>query len=204
MDPAEAPAPSKREIRARVLAARAALDPTVEAERAVLIAGHILSLAVAMHAQTVAAYVSVGGEPGTQAAIERLRAGGVTVILPILCDDFDLDWAEFVPGGWRPGRFGLIEPTAPPRGRDAIREAALIVCPGVAGTISGQRLGRGGGSYDRALARALPSAMRCLLLYDDEVMDDVPTEPHDERVDALVTPHALVPVFPGRTDRPHD
>jgi 5-formyltetrahydrofolate cyclo-ligase len=72
------------------------------------------------------------------------------------------------------------------------------VCPGVAGSRAGDRLGRGGGSYDRALARSAPTTLRCLLLYDDEVVDAVPTDAHDERVDVLVTPTRTLWTSAGR------
>ena len=60
--------------------------------------------------------------------------------------------------------------------------------PGLLGTPSGRRLGRGGGWYDRALVHASPEARVWLLLNDDEVVDEVPSEPHDLPVTALVTP----------------
>ncbi len=191
----------KRQIRQRVLAAREVLDPILEVEGAGRIAERILTLADILDARTVAAYVSVRGEPGTQAVIERLSATGVAVVLPLLRDDFDLDWAAYVPSAWRSGRFGLVEPSGAALGLDAIQQADLILCPGVAGTTSGRRLGRGGGSYDRALARARPTAFRSLLLYDDEVLEDVPAEPHDQYIDALVTPGALIRVTPPRPDQ---
>jgi 5-formyltetrahydrofolate cyclo-ligase len=61
-----------------------------------------------------------------------------------------------------------------------------MVCPGLAADRSGGRLGRGGGSYDRALART--RARRVLLLHDGEVLDSVPAQPHDQPVDVIVTP----------------
>ena len=84
-----------------------------------------------------------------------------------------------------------MQPTGPSLGKDAVVEAGVVFCPGVAGTLRGERLGRGGGSYDRALARTDPAASRCLLLYDDEVLDAVPVEPHDALVDYLCTPSGL-------------
>ena len=59
--------------------------------------------------------------------------------------------------------------------------------PALAVSRSGMRLGRGGGSYDRALARA-ESAFTVALLHDGELLDEVPAEPHDRPVDAVITP----------------
>jgi 5-formyltetrahydrofolate cyclo-ligase len=68
-----------------------------------------------------------------------------------------------------------------------------VLCPGLAVDGSGLRLGRGGGSYDRALARVTPAVWSCVLLFADEVLDtDLPADPHDQRVDAAVTPEGVV------------
>ena len=146
----------------------------------------------------MAAYISLADEPGTAPLIERLYASGVPVMLPVLLPDLDLDWAYHRPDHCRPGRFGLVEPSSPRLGVDALRDADLIVCPGVAGSPTGVRLGRGGGSYDRALARSRPTSLRCLLLYDDEILADVPTDVHDQRVDVIVTPGRILWTSAGR------
>jgi 5-formyltetrahydrofolate cyclo-ligase len=183
---------SKLEVRGRAIATRALLHPDFVAAAAESFAASVAALVAERHAATVCAYLSVTAEPGTGPLIDRLHAAGVRVLLPLLLDDLDLDWAEYQPDEWRPGRFGLKEPTAPPLGITAIQLAEVIVCPGIAATTAGERLGRGGGSYDRALARALPNSLRCLLLYDDEVLPTVPTEPHDQLVDVLVTPDRVL------------
>ena len=64
--------------------------------------------------------------------------------------------------------------------------------PGLAADAHGRRLGRGGGWYDRARA-AHPDLETWLLLNDDELLDELPTEPHDQRVDALVLPTGFLP-----------
>jgi 5-formyltetrahydrofolate cyclo-ligase len=53
---------------------------------------------------------------------------------------------------------------------------------------AGVRLGRGGGYYDRALLHARPDAVLVALVFDDEFVDELPAEPHDRRVTAVVTP----------------
>ena len=189
---------SKREIRRRVISARTSLAAEECAARAIRIGKRAVALVDARGATTVSAYVSIDGEPGTDPLIDTLHESGITVLLPVLRDDFDLEWATYAPGAFRPGRFGLLEPATPNLGRSAIHEAGVIFCPGVAGTAQGLRLGRGGGSYDRALGRANPTSSRCLLLYDDEVIDAVPTEPHDALVDFLCTPDRMLETSPGR------
>lgn len=192
--------PTKRQIRQHVIATRSGLAEPVLTQRSGRLLAHIRALVDDGGMRTVTAYVSVEGEPPTGAIIDHLHGAGVRVLLPLLCDDFDLEWAVYQPGATRPGRFGLIEPTTPSLGKAAVTAAELLLCPGVAGTRAGQRLGRGGGSYDRILARATPSASRCLLLYDDEVLRTLPTEPHDATVDYLITPAEVVAASPGRPE----
>jgi 5-formyltetrahydrofolate cyclo-ligase len=191
-------ATAKRQIRDRVRAARALADPENRRSAADLLADQVAGLVADQGARRVAAYVSLAGEPGTGPLVARLYASGVPVMLPVLLPDLDLDWAYHKPRSYRPGRFGLVEPASPRLGVDALQDADLIVCPGVAGSPSGDRLGRGGGSYDRALARSRPSSLRCLLLYDDEVLADVPTDAHDQRVDVIVTPSRVLWTSAGR------
>jgi 5-formyltetrahydrofolate cyclo-ligase len=66
------------------------------------------------------------------------------------------------------------------------------VVPALAVDRRGSRLGRGGGSYDRALARVPAGRPVLALLYDGECPEVVPTEPHDRRVTVAVTPHAVL------------
>ncbi|GHH07862.1 5-formyltetrahydrofolate cyclo-ligase [Streptomyces lanatus] len=150
-------------------------------------------------ARTVAAYVSVGSEPGTLALLDALRARGVRVLLPALLPDNDLDWGAYsgpdslarVQHG---GKMALFEPTGERLGPDAVTGADVVLLPGLAVDARGMRLGRGGGSYDRVLARleragAHPSLV--VLLYDSEVVERVPGEPHDRPVHAVVTPSGV-------------
>ena len=110
----------------------------------------------------------------------------------MLLGDNDLDWALYGgPASLAPARRGLLEPVGPPLGVAAVGHADVVLVPGLAVSRSGMRLGRGGGSYDRALARVPVGTFTCVLLYDDEVLPDVPSEPHDRPVAGVVTPAGL-------------
>ncbi|AXI79112.1 5-formyltetrahydrofolate cyclo-ligase [Peterkaempfera bronchialis] len=182
----------KSALRSRLLARRRALSPERRAAAARSLAEQALALLPAQGAVTVAAYVSVGAEPGTRALLEALRSRGVRVLLPVLLPDNDLDWAVYQgPEALLPAGRGLLEPGGPRLGPGAVCEAALVLLPGLAVDRRGLRLGRGGGSYDRVLARLAATGSRArlvTLLYDDELLDAVPAEPHDRAVDAVVTP----------------
>jgi 5-formyltetrahydrofolate cyclo-ligase len=148
-------------------------------------------------AATVAAYVAVGSEPGTAPLLHALLAAGKRVVLPVLLPDGDLDWAVYAGDqDLVPARFGLLEPVGTPLGVDAVATADVVLVPGLAVSPRGERLGRGGGSYDRALGRVPVGTFTCALLYDDEVGVEVPVEPHDRPVTSAVSPAGIIRFAP--------
>ena len=155
-------------------------------EHAESIARHVMASDLVGRSATVAAYVSVGTEPGTGPLLEALAAAGKQVILPVVLPDLDLDWA--VHTGALEGRRGLLEPDGPTLGVGAIATADLVLTPGLAVDPRGMRMGKGGGCYDRALARVPVGTPVCVVLFDHERIERVPTEPHDRPVNAVVTP----------------
>jgi 5-formyltetrahydrofolate cyclo-ligase len=86
---------------------------------------------------------------------------------------------------------GLLEPVAPRLGPAAVATADVVLTPGLAVDRTGMRLGRGGGSYDRALGRVPVGTFTCTLLHDGELVERVPAAPHDRRVAAAVTPSGI-------------
>lgn len=148
-------------------------------------------------AATVAAYVAVGSEPGTAPLLHALVAAGKRVVLPVLLPDRDLDWAAYAGDqDLVPALFGLLEPAGSRLGVDAVATADAVLLPGLAVSGRGERLGRGGGSYDRALGRVPVGTFTCVLLYDGEVGIDVPVEPHDRPVTAAASPAGIVRFAP--------
>ena len=183
----------KSVLRAQLLADRRRL-PAADRDRAgqryVAIAADVPELAAA---SVVCCYHSFSTEPPTGPLLAWLAGRGVRVLLPVLRADLDLEWAEYRDAEpMRPTAAGPLEPSGPLLGVSAIEAADAVVAPGLAVDRAGVRLGRGGGSYDRALARAGPDAFVVVLLYDGELRDAVPHESHDRRVSAVVTPTGLV------------
>jgi 5-formyltetrahydrofolate cyclo-ligase len=168
-------------------------------EAASALAGRALGLPELAGARTVAAYVSVGSEPGTLTLLDALRERGVRVLLPALLPDNDLDWGAYTGEGslarvQHGGKMALFEPSGERLGPDAVTDADVVLLPGVAVDGRGMRLGRGGGSYDRVLARLERAGARpalVVLLYDSEVVAQVPEEAHDRPVHAVVTPSGV-------------
>jgi 5-formyltetrahydrofolate cyclo-ligase len=191
--------PDKRMLRREFLRVRSGLTPGEARVAGEALARRALELPELADADTVAAYVSVGTEPGTGALLEALRARGTRVLLPVLLGDDDLDWGEYTgPGDLvevrHGGKMALREPAGPHLGPDAVTWADAVLLPGLAVDGRGVRLGRGGGSYDRVLARLDRSGARpalVVLLHDNEVVGRVPAEEHDRPVDAAVTPSGV-------------
>jgi 5-formyltetrahydrofolate cyclo-ligase len=143
------------------------------------IAREVLALAAGLGigaGGTVAAYEAMRTEPPTKATIGALAAHGIRVIVPITLPDLDLDWCA------------ADDERRVPLGRDAIATAALVLTPGLAADGAGTRLGRGGGSYDRALGRRGPDARVLLVLHPGELRTDLlPADPHDQPVHGVLT-----------------
>jgi 5-formyltetrahydrofolate cyclo-ligase len=140
-------------------------------------------------AGTVAAYYSVGTEPDTHGLIFALWKRGSYVILPVLLPDGDLDWASYEgPDSLAPGPRGLLQPVEPVRGAGTVARADIVLVPALAVDVFGHRLGRGGGSYDRALARVGAQVPTIALLYDSELLPSVPVAAHDQVVRVVARP----------------
>jgi len=163
---------AKSELRARLLAARAALGPARISDARAMVRSHVLARFGTV--RRIAAYRPLRTEPGSVELLDELVSRGASVIVPVLLDDRDLTWAPW--------------PSGDVLGFDAIAEVEVILVPALAVAEDGVRLGRGGGSYDRALARVPAGVPVVALLYDDEIVDALPHEEWDVPVTAAITP----------------
>ncbi|MGD0375658.1 MAG: 5-formyltetrahydrofolate cyclo-ligase [Streptosporangiaceae bacterium] len=180
---------AKAALRASLSAGRAALRDDERSEAGRLLRDAVLSLPETQMAGTVAAYLSIGTEPETRRLVYALWKRGAYVLLPLLRPDNDLDWASYEgPDSVAAGPRGLLEPAEPPRGAAAIASADLVIVPALAADRRGYRLGRGGGSYDRALARVGGAVPTIALLYDGELLDEIPAGEHDQPVRLVAQP----------------
>ncbi len=143
----------------------------------------------------VAVYESLPDEPPTGRLVERLLDAGHEVLVPVVLDDFSLQWRYAVRGavgdrGTVTRRRGSFPGAQGARwlGVDALATCDLVVTPGLSVDAHGTRLGQGGGCYDRALAHRDPAAPVVTLLHEGEVSEvDLPVDAHDVPVDAYVT-----------------
>jgi len=185
-------AQAKAAMRAWVRSQRAARSPDERRADAVGLAAVVLELPEVQAAKCVSLYASMPSEPGTTPLRMALANAGIRVLLPVVLGEGQMDWALDA-GELRPVRgLGGAEPTGPRLGRAAIRTADVVLVPALAIDTLGHRLGQGAGYYDRALPLLAPNVPVIAIVHDREVLDaavqPIPVEPHDRRVDAVVTP----------------
>lgn len=197
------PHAAKRRLRAVLLPARSSRPPSLATQ--ISRADRAAQLPEVASASCLACYVALPGEPDPAPLVTQIAHDSM-VVYPRLRPDGDLEFVlpdstRFVPG---------LRGTTEPAGGQVVPpgEIDVYVVPALAADIAGGRLGRGGGAYDRALQRARPDALVVALLNDDEVVAEVPTEPHDRSVHVVVTENRVIrtaaaPPERPQTDSPH-
>ncbi|MFF2244709.1 5-formyltetrahydrofolate cyclo-ligase [Arthrobacter sp. NPDC058130] len=206
---------SKEEIRSSHRAKRSALPLAALDAAASGIARHGLQWASGLaggRQGTFAAYLGVGTEPPTLPLLSALTDAGHRVLLPVCEPALELSWVYWTPqSGFVRSRFAPIqEPVGERHSTAVMRAATAIILPATAVDFSGNRIGQGGGYYDKFLAslaaltpspsgagdaasdaEALPTAA---VVYDTEVLpaDSIPAESFDRKVDAALTPGGII------------
>ena len=181
----------KATLRSRFVNNRSTLGNYFRTQASANLVRRLLEVPELTAAGTVCAYQALGTEPVIDGLLEQLADRGARVLLPVLLPDGDLDWSERA-GALVRGRLGLLEPGGPRLGPEAVAGADCVLVPALAVSPAGARLGRGGGSYDRALARTPGSVWTCAVVYDHELGANVPVEPHDRPVRAACSPTGLI------------
>jgi 5-formyltetrahydrofolate cyclo-ligase len=181
----------KAALRQRLLAARRSVSDGARADEARSLADHVN--AVVDSGCTVCAYVPVGAEPGSIEMLDVLLQRANRVLLPVARTTADnspvaLQWGEYRPGQLVAARFGLLEPAGPWLPATALAEASVVLVPALAVDRTGVRLGRGRGFYDRTLVRRNPHARLVAVIRDEELLDELPHEPHDVPMTHALTP----------------
>ena len=134
--------------------------------------------------RAIACYTSRPDEPPTAHLRDRLLRAGAIVLLPRI-DGTDLQWIPVTPDTtWAMNRWGIEEP----QGAASAQAPAVWIIPALAVDADGYRLGQGGGFYDRALENISGDAPIIGIVFDDEVLERVPREKHDVRVNIVITP----------------
>ncbi len=187
-------ADEKKYFRAILSDCRFAISAETVFARSREIARNLLSGAFYRDTTQIVLYAAAGNEVATDGICSSALADGKRVYFPRLNGRSSrIEIAEIsCLLELTPGAFGIPEP---PPNRAATDPAALeqpIVCvPGVAFSISGDRIGRGGGHYDRFLAQLAPEAITIGLAYSFQLLDRIPVEPFDQRLNLIITESAV-------------
>lgn len=176
----------KQALRAQLKSQRATKPYDLEHAGALL--QHMAEICLVNGANRVACYLAHEGEPDTELFIDWALDEGIEVLIPRSKKDGSLEWVIFN-GEAEPGIFGFLEPVGPVVELDAI-DIAFI--PALAIDRSGNRLGKGKGYYDRALEKLKPLPPIVAVIFDHELIEDVPREAHDHPVDAVAMPGEVV------------
>ncbi len=188
----------KRALRAELRERRRNLTSTERQAAAAGVTARLIELAEQHGISSASCYLSANDEPDTRGFLAWARRRGIRVLLPISREDGLLDWA--VAGDEDAediGLFGLPEPVGELLAPTAINDVDLIIVPAAAVDESGMRLGWGRGYFDKTLG----SMERCppvyAVVFDSEVLPEVPRERHDQAVDGAVSPSRTVRFSPS-------
>ena len=143
----------------------------------------LIALAQDLDVQSIASYVPLASEPDVSAF--NSWANGKSLSFPRI----DGDDLIFSTGELLPGPYGLMEPTG---ACVEITDIELVVVPALAADRTGNRLGKGKGFYDRVLPRF--KAVKVAVVFEEELLDELPTQAHDMPVDYVVTPNQIIKV----------
>jgi 5-formyltetrahydrofolate cyclo-ligase len=183
--------PSKQQLRAAALGGARRLPADLREGASARILAAVLSAPWWSRAEIVLCYVALPTEVRTAGLIEAARRQGRAVGLPRVVDGaLRFHAAPESEAAFERGTSGVLEPpeSSPPMEPRPGQET-LVIVPGVLFDADGYRLGRGGGHYDRLIARARPAwkATFVGLCFDEQLVERLPRDPWDERVDAVLT-----------------
>ncbi|MDD5140308.1 MAG: 5-formyltetrahydrofolate cyclo-ligase [Verrucomicrobiales bacterium] len=181
---------SKSDLRQKIRAALEKISPAVRAVESIDLCERLKAQMPSAH--TILFFAPLPDELDVWPVLELSLALGTTCALPF----FDAEKKTYGAKGIKklatdivPGKFGAREP-APSCAEIPLDKFDLVLVPGVAFDLHGNRLGRGRGFYDRLLQSA--SGVKCGVCYDIQLLENIPAEPHDAKVDFILTPDKCV------------
>lgn len=195
----DAIADAKRALRAELRERRQLLTPTARENAGEGIRTQLDALVDRLGVTSMSCYLSITSEPDTHEFVAAAVRRGIRVLLPVTRADGLLDWSVATPDlDIAEGLFGLPEPVGELLGPIAVNDVDLLVIPAAAVDRSGMRLGWGRGYFDKTIG----SMHRCppvyAVVFDSEVVDEVPSDVHDQPVTGIVTPTQTLVLAPAR------
>jgi len=176
---------AKAQLRSKILASRAGRESSDQA-----LTTNLLELVSQLNIQSVATYLSFGTEPSTTEFISSLLDDGIEVLVPKILPDETLAWYKWDGVRSTTSSLGMKEPDESKLEVISIQLADLLLIPALAVDRMGNRLGRGKGYFDRELS-VLSGSKVYAVCFEDEVLEVLPSEVHDQRVSGVVTEVAI-------------
>jgi 5-formyltetrahydrofolate cyclo-ligase len=178
---------AKAKLRTQVLSNRSSL---LQSDTANQFGTSLLKLCSQLGAKSVGIYLSFGSEPATDAFVVAAKAAGITLSAPRTGPDSSMEFAA-LEGPSKSSELGFLQPVGEIVEPD---ELDLIIAPALSVDMFGNRLGRGGGFFDRYLEQF--DGPVAAVVYDSELVPELPSEPHDKPVQYAVTPSRIQALTP--------
>jgi 5-formyltetrahydrofolate cyclo-ligase len=195
----DAIADAKRALRAELRERRQCMSQHSRDVAAEGIHVQLDALVARVGARSISCFLSIPTEPGTREFVASAVARGIRVLLPITRADGLLDWSVAKPDGdIIEGRFGLPEPVGDVLGPIAVNDVDLLIIPAAAVDRSGMRLGWGRGYFDKTIGSMEKCPPVYAVVFDSEILDEVPRDIHDQAVTGVVTPTQTLTLAPSR------
>jgi len=184
---------AKKELRRQLRKQRKALPWELILKNSEAIAQAVESLPEYQAADTVFCFVSYGGEPHTHVLLQRALQNGKRIFVPRCKDGGEMDLVQICSfDDLKPGMYGILEPD-PAAPTQNLNELQFALLPAIACGKDGSRLGQGGGYYDRFLEKY--TGKHCVLCFEEFLLDTVPTEKHDCRMQCIVTERQVIRIL---------
>lgn len=184
----------KKTLRQETILKRDAIPENIKKEKDTAIRQGIIRLPEFTDAKTILFYASFRSEVDTREMIKITLSQGKRVILPKVDKENKIlklyeikNTNELVKG-----YMGILEPSVSEKRLTGLDDLDLIIIPGAAFDVSGSRLGYGAGFYDRLLAGMKNKIPIIAPAYEEQIVDDIPSEPHDVKVTKIVTDKRVI------------
>ncbi|MBO1738951.1 5-formyltetrahydrofolate cyclo-ligase [Leifsonia sp. TF02-11] len=182
----------KRALRAELRERRQNLTSTERQAATAGITRNLIDLATDLSARSIACYLSTTIEPDTRPFVNWAVGQNIRVLLPVSREDGLLDWTTGDGETETEGLFGMPEAVGELLGPIAINDVDLILVPAAAVDETGMRMGWGRGYFDKTLGSMEKCPPVYAVVFDGELVSEVPRERHDQPVDGAVTPTRIV------------
>lgn len=189
---------TKRALRADLRVGRQAVSESARQDAAASLTARLHELVAEHGATSVSCYLSTTSEPDTRRFVREAVERGIRVLLPITRVDGLLDWAVATADGEATtGLWGLPEPDGEVLGPIAVNDVDLMIVPAAAVDRTGMRLGWGRGYFDKTIGSMERRPPVYAVVFDTELLDEVPRDLHDQPVTGVVTPTRTIRLHPA-------